>query len=162
LDFLRRYGDRELLYFRREEPHARTRHELVVLLDQGVRTWGDVRLVLAAAVLALGRQAVRGKLPFRVSVTSAAGELLDPAAVAVEPSGPWTGDVEPVGFPFRFGINWPDGIRLFDFDYNGQWLLTVGTNGLLHLWPTERQGRMEILPRALVGGRLLSRPDSLV
>ena len=28
-DFLRRYADHELLYFRREEPHTRTRHELV-------------------------------------------------------------------------------------------------------------------------------------
>ncbi len=46
LEFLRRFAERELLYFRREEPHSRTREELVVLLDQGVRTWGIVRLVL--------------------------------------------------------------------------------------------------------------------
>jgi hypothetical protein len=77
-DFLRRYADRELLYFRREEPHARTEHELVVLLDQGVRTWGDVRLVLGAAVLALGRQAARQRLPFYVATTSGGGEIVDP------------------------------------------------------------------------------------
>ena len=49
LEFLRRFSENELLYFRREEPPAQNRQELVVLLDQGVRTWGDVRLVLAAA-----------------------------------------------------------------------------------------------------------------
>jgi hypothetical protein len=77
-DFLRRYADHELLYFRREEPHARTEHELVVLLDQGVRTWGDVRLVLSAAVLALGRQAERSRLPFFLAATSRSGEVFDP------------------------------------------------------------------------------------
>jgi hypothetical protein len=86
-DFLRRYADRELLYFRREEPHARTEHELVVLLDQGVRTWGDVRLVLGAAVLALGRQADRKRLPFLLAATSGGGELLDPVAADDEVIG---------------------------------------------------------------------------
>jgi hypothetical protein len=82
-DFLRRFADRELLYFRREDPHARTKHQLIVLLDQGVRTWGPIRLVLGAAVLALGRQAVQGRLPFLVTATSseAAGEILDPLDV---------------------------------------------------------------------------------
>src|SRR5205085_2464461 len=80
-DFLRRYADQELLYFRREDPHDRTRHELVVVLDQGVRTWGDVRLVLSAAVLALGRQALQRRLPFRLAATSNLGNLVDPAEV---------------------------------------------------------------------------------
>src|SRR5262249_56649619 len=62
-DFFRRFAERELLYFRREEPHAPVRQQLVVLLDQGVRTWGGVRLVLAAAVMALGRQAGRPGAP---------------------------------------------------------------------------------------------------
>jgi hypothetical protein len=268
LDFLRRYGDRELLYFRREEPHARTRHELVVLLDQGVRTWGDVRLVLAAAVLALGRQAVRGKLPFRVAATSAVGEPLDPveagdarlgelleasdlsanpglalesvlerpaeasrdvvllthprnlaeedvraaalrataqtrvlalaldghgraalselrhgvpvslrqfrvdftgsAALAQTPArgaehpGCWTGDVEPVGFPFRFGTSAPQGIHLFDFDQQGQWLLTLDGTDLMHVWPTSESRMMEMLPRPFVGNRLLPAVQTLM
>ena len=88
-DFLRRYVDRELLYFRREEPHTRPRHELIVLLDQGVRTWGDVRLVLGAAVLALGRQAERGRLPFRIATTSTEGKTLDPLAADPEALGGW-------------------------------------------------------------------------
>jgi len=77
-DFLRRYADNELLYFRREDPHDRSRHELVVLLDQGVRTWGDVRMVLGAAVLALGRQAIQRKVPFLLATTSNRGTLVDP------------------------------------------------------------------------------------
>src|SRR5439155_247562 len=32
LEFIRRYAENELLYFRREEPHARTQEELIVLL----------------------------------------------------------------------------------------------------------------------------------
>ena len=47
-EFLRRFAERELLYFHREEPHTPTAKELVLLIDQGVRTWGDVRVVLAA------------------------------------------------------------------------------------------------------------------
>jgi hypothetical protein len=39
LEFVRRHAENELLYFRREEPRQDVREELVVLLDQGVRTW---------------------------------------------------------------------------------------------------------------------------
>jgi hypothetical protein len=78
MEFLRRFAEREMLYFRREEPHAPASEDLVVLLDQGVRTWGDVRLVLSAAVLALGKMAVRKKVPFRFAVTSARGRVVDP------------------------------------------------------------------------------------
>ena len=78
MEFLRRFAEREMLYFRREEPHAPASEELVVLLDQGVRTWGDVRLVLSAAVLALGKMAVRKKLSFRFAATSARGRVIDP------------------------------------------------------------------------------------
>jgi hypothetical protein len=78
LEFVRRHCEHELLYFRREEPHRRTREELVVLLDQGVRTWGPVRLVLAGAVFAFARLAERRGLPFWVAATSAAGTPRDP------------------------------------------------------------------------------------
>lgn len=80
LEFVRRHAENELLYFRREEPHQELREELIVLLDQGVRTWGTVRLVLAAAVLALGRLAARRKLSFRLAATSAGGKPIDPLA----------------------------------------------------------------------------------
>jgi hypothetical protein len=77
-DFFRRFAENELLYFRREDPPSRTRQELVVVFDQGVRTWGDVRLVLSAAVLALGKQAARRGVPFLVAGTANDGKLLDP------------------------------------------------------------------------------------
>lgn len=83
LEFVRRHAERELLYFRREDPHVHTREDLVVLLDQGVRTWGTVRLVLTAALFALGRLAEHRKLPFLISATSGDGELLDPLQAAV-------------------------------------------------------------------------------
>ena len=46
-EFIRRFAESELLYFHREEPREPISEELVLLLDQGVRTWGDVRLVLS-------------------------------------------------------------------------------------------------------------------
>src|SRR5262249_37921390 len=52
-EFVRRFAERELLYFKREEPHATEKPDRVIVLDQGVRTWGSVRLALAAAALVL-------------------------------------------------------------------------------------------------------------
>jgi hypothetical protein len=87
LEFVRRFASRELLYFRREEPHAQLREELVLLLDQGVRTWGDVRLVLSAAVFALGKRAVRSDVPLKLATTSNGGKLVDPLTTADEALG---------------------------------------------------------------------------
>src|SRR5262249_14909615 len=78
LEFVRRFAEKELLYCRREEPHTRVDEELVLLLDQGVRTWGEVRLVLGAAVVALGKRAERRGLPLFLAATSNQGRLLDP------------------------------------------------------------------------------------
>src|SRR5262249_55810374 len=75
LEFIRRYAENELLYFRREEPPTRIQEELIVLIDQGVRTWGEVRLILNAAVLALGKLAARKGIGFRVAATSSADTL---------------------------------------------------------------------------------------
>jgi hypothetical protein len=258
LEFLRRFAERELLFFRREEPPTQNRREMVVLIDQGVRTWGDVRLVLAAAALALGKQAARRSQPLRLAGTSNAGLPLDPLAVDDETLGelieasdislnpgaaletvlqnpsealrdvvllthprnvrepdvlaaarragardrlfavtidedgaaavseirrgtpvpvrqfrieferskppeplrfdpsevlaPWTGDVEPVPFPFRFGTSGK--IVHFDFDYEGRWLLTVSDGGMLHLWGLNGDQR-EVLPRPFRDGELL-------
>lgn len=86
-EFVRRFAQRELLYFHREEPRTPVSEALVVVLDQGVRTWGEVRLVLAAAVMALGRQAERRKLEFRIAATSTEGTLLDPLVADEEALG---------------------------------------------------------------------------
>jgi hypothetical protein len=84
LEFVRRYAEKELLYYRREEPHDRTRENVVVLLDQGVRTWGSVRLVLAAAVFALGRLAGARRLPFMVAATHSNGVVHDPLEMTTD------------------------------------------------------------------------------
>jgi hypothetical protein len=78
-EFLRRFAENELLYYHREEPHAPESEELVVLVDQGVRTWGGVRPVLAAAAVALGRLADRRGVAMRLGASSdPAHRLLDP------------------------------------------------------------------------------------
>jgi hypothetical protein len=80
-EFLRRFAERELLYFHREEPRQPTTEEIVLVLDQGVRTWGDVRLVLTGAVIALARQADRRKIAIKLAATSNEGEAVDPAGL---------------------------------------------------------------------------------
>lgn len=254
VEFVRRYAENELLYFRREEPHAQVREELVAVLDQGVRTWGDVRLVLSAAVLALGKLADRKGLPFRVAATSSAdfvdpiqaddkalGEMLEASDLSPDPglalervleepaelardvvllthprslrepdvaaaarrvregtrlfalavdehgdvllaemkhgtpvkvcqfhvdfrppeeqpkpaerkaAGRWKGDVEPVGFPFRFGVARRRGGFFFAFDQSGEWVLTASPGGLLHAARTDGS-HWEMLPRSTLQG----------
>jgi hypothetical protein len=84
LEFLRRFAQRELLYYQREDPADPVREELLVLLDQGVRTWGAVRLMLSAALLALGRMAGRRRLALRCAATSDGGAPRDPLAAGAD------------------------------------------------------------------------------
>ena len=78
-EFLRRFAERELLYFHRETPRRPAVEEIVLLLDQGVRTWGDVRLVLAGAAMALARQAEARRKSIKLATTGLDGEPVDPA-----------------------------------------------------------------------------------
>lgn len=80
-EFLRRFAERELLYFRREEPQRRIEADLTVVLDQGVRTWGGVRLALAAAAAALAKGADRRGVGLRLACTSRAGTAEDAATL---------------------------------------------------------------------------------
>jgi hypothetical protein len=80
-EFLRRFAEHELLYYQRERPNRPVAQELVLLLDQGVRTWGDVRLLLAAATMAMARQAGRRKLAVRLATTGG-GDLVDVAELS--------------------------------------------------------------------------------
>src|SRR5262249_8961718 len=80
LEFVRRFAEHELLFFRREEPNEPAREELVILLDQGVRTWGGVRLALAGAVLAFAKLATRRKIALRFATTGNGGASVDPIA----------------------------------------------------------------------------------
>ncbi|MBP3954684.1 hypothetical protein J8F10_05225 [Gemmata sp. G18] len=79
-EFVRRFAASELLYFKREEPHEAVRPERIIVLDQGVRTWGSVRLALAAAAFALLRVDAKRSGPARLFTTSSADaiELLHP------------------------------------------------------------------------------------
>ncbi len=86
-EFLRRFAERELLYFHREEPRTPTSRELMIVLDQGVRTWGDVRLVLASAALALAKQADRKGQEVRFAATSHCGLPLDPVVAGEDALG---------------------------------------------------------------------------
>jgi hypothetical protein len=256
LEFLRRHAEHELLYYRREEPHTPTRDTLVVLLDQGVRTWGRVRLALAACALALGEMARTRRLALAFATTGNGGQSIDPLsippaelaellagsdltphpglaleqvleeldrgdvvlltqprnldepdvqtaarrvkpdtrlfAVAVESSGEavfselrhglpvplgrfrldlevpttparvaapgpaaeWQGELEPVGFPFRFGPGSSHDPLLVAIDLDSEYLLVALGHSLLLLM--RRDGStFEILPRVLIEGRLL-------
>jgi hypothetical protein len=247
LEFLRRFCENEMFYFRREEPPAHCRQEVFIILDQGVRTWGDVRLVLTAAALALAQHAGckalvhylaltsrsgllanafaeptpdlgaaleasdfsphpglalesvlegPGAVPrdifllthpyclFEEGVQSAARRLLPrdrlfaltvsaqgdaelaqlrhgspvrlksfhvdfvrattPAAKPLAPTQTWSGAIEPIGWPFRFGVD--SRICRFDFSFHGKLLFAVTENTMIFAWNLA-DGDMEILPR---------------
>jgi hypothetical protein len=56
-DFIRRFAEQELLYFRREDPVSLPEADVLIVLDQGIRTWGAARLRLTAAALAVAANA---------------------------------------------------------------------------------------------------------
>jgi hypothetical protein len=265
IEFLRRFAENELLYFHREEPHAPLTEELVLVLDQGVRTWGRVRHALNASALAFGKLAARRKISLLFATTGSPGRMFDPLrideeslgrlweasdltpnpALALEEvledqavrrrdvvvlshprsvqeadfavatrrgaagtrvfsvsidepgqvqfrewrsgvsikvgefrvdfsppsgqvrrpatsSGPdprgWRGDVEPVPFPFRFGVTHKIERPLFDFDHVAEWLLLCTQRGILHAWKLDGAAA-EVLPRAMVDGEVLEQVD---
>ncbi len=284
LEFLRRFAENELLYYRREQPRNQLREDMVVLIDQGVRTWGDVRLLLSAAALAFGEKAARKGIEFSLAGTSNGGALVNPASADVEtvaalveasdlsenpadalecvleakgsgtisPKGgeiepdpardivilthprslkgdvelasrrappdtrvfavtvdgegnvevnelrhgapvrlsafkvdlakgaasrarlqapiegdyvPWTGSIEPLGFPFRFAA--PHGPEQNEygfslaFDADGEWLFTASRGGLIHDYKLDGT-QAEILPRGVWRHAPLDRIESLV
>ncbi|QEL19627.1 hypothetical protein [Limnoglobus roseus] len=82
-EFVRRFAERELLYFRPEEPHVPRPPDRVLVLDQGVRTWGAVRLALAGCTLVLLAKPSRaaGRVHF---VHTAAQDAVDLTAATPE------------------------------------------------------------------------------
>jgi hypothetical protein len=267
IEFVRRFAENELLFFRREEPASKVREELVVLLDQGVRTWGTVRLVLTAAVVALIRRAERGHIPFQFACTSHTDGIVDPTGIdeslfaslleasdlsphpglalervldlptdvardivllshprslreedivavsrrvqpptrlftltvnvrgdasldqmsrgtpikvrtfhvdmnqAVEipatttqalPPTNWTGDIEPIGFPFHIGICLNTARFLFDLSLSGEWLLVASSgDGLLCAY-TVANGHCEMLPRTCINGKVVTEFEKVI
>jgi hypothetical protein len=87
IEFLRRFAERELLYYHREEPKSPTPRDLVLVIDQGVRTWGDVRLIIIAAAIALAKRDVERRKNLLVAATSSGGLIVDPAEVDDEELG---------------------------------------------------------------------------
>lgn len=76
-DFIRRFAEQELLYFRREDPVVMPEADLLILLDQGIRTWGNSRLRLTAAALALISQAQAHERQVFLTTSNAFNHLLD-------------------------------------------------------------------------------------
>jgi hypothetical protein len=77
-EFVRRFAENELLFFRREDPHERRLDHLALVVDQGVLTWGPVRLALGAAVLAFGELAAKRERGFSVRCSSSPSERFTP------------------------------------------------------------------------------------
>ncbi len=69
-EFLRRYIEGELLYFQKEKPHEKAKPERWLVLDQGIRTWGSVRLALCGAALSLLARTLSKGFPCRLQATS--------------------------------------------------------------------------------------------
>ncbi|MFO0956136.1 MAG: hypothetical protein U0800_01575 [Isosphaeraceae bacterium] len=86
-ELLRRFAEKELLYFRREEPRTPVAEEMLIVVDQGVRTWGIVRSVLGAAALAMGRLADSRGIRFRAITTGEPEEIVDPLELGTQAFG---------------------------------------------------------------------------
>ncbi len=270
-EFIRRFANRELLYFRREEPHRPTAPERCLVLDQGMRTWGLVRLGLTAGVVALlGKDPHKYGSP-KLCLTSHA-ELLDPAEmptdaladrleasdlsaspsdalalVFAEPStvndpprdvllfthprnlkegdvrasvrlrrpndrlftltvdddghaelgewtsgghvpirsfrvdltaaeaakvtrptktkpivavGEWTGDIEPVPFPFRAGL--VTDVERIGFDAAGEWVVVIGRDGAIQAQKPFTGESVEVLPRPYRDGVLFKDVEEIL
>lgn len=69
-EFVRRFAGKELLFFKREEPHRSQRPDRIIVLDLGVRIWGSVRLALAAATFSLLKQDARNFAAARLHTTA--------------------------------------------------------------------------------------------
>jgi len=267
-EFVRRFAERELLYFQREEPQAAEKPDRVVVLDQGVRTWGAVRLALAAAAVVLLRKDAKrlgrvllaatstddtidlatadpeavadvleasdltpsprdcwtaavgapgdgprdvillthprtardrellavprrpgdrvfaltvgddggaelaewgaaGPVPvraFRVDLATAEAAKVDAPRTPAAPlparlDSAWTGDVEPVAFPFRPGLV-AEPVSL-SFDADAEWLATAGPQGVLQGLALDG-APPEVLPRAFHGGAVLKTVDAVL
>ena len=271
-EFIRRYAERELLYFKREEPHDVEKPERIIVLDQGVRTWGSVRLALAGAAYVLLKKDAKRFAGVRLATTgavdpidvteekieaiadilessdltahpeavldrilqdetaTAAGrdivllthprnlrepdvletaraaqpgdrlfalavddrgraelsewtprglvavrsfrvdlEAAEAAKVEGEPAAArkpiahsnalWTGDIEPVPFPFRPGIV-VEPVQ-FGFEANGEWLVMAGRDGLLQALAFDGSAP-EVLPRPFRNGTVLKQVDAIL
>ena len=75
------------------------------------------------------------------------------------PYVPWSGDVEPIPFPFRFGLTNRVADLAFD-DQNGT-LLAATVSGFLHVWSLT-DGSVEVLPRGCRDGQVMRNVQAVI
>src|SRR5262249_18466486 len=73
----------------------------------------------------------------------------------------WRGDVEPIGYPFRFGMPGKVLNGLFDFDGAGEWLFTACQRGMLYACRTDGSAK-KLLPRGVFQNSVLTNPDAVL
>src|SRR5262249_40377627 len=95
----------------------------------------------------------------RVGMTAPVAQP-DPRQVA-DVLPPWTGDVEPIPYPFQIGLVERLDLHRFDLDHDGQWLVALTAGGFLHLWKTDGS-QSEILPRGRSDGCFLERVEYVI
>ena len=73
----------------------------------------------------------------------------------------WKGDVEAIGYPFRFGVEaeTPRSPLQFAFDYAGERLLIAAANGMLFATDCAT-GDTEVVPRGVYKGRVLRQVEA--
>jgi hypothetical protein len=99
---------------------------------------------------------------FRVDLAAAEAARADAEPLAALPAAsttPWAGDVEPVSFPFRPGLTAE--ATAFGFDADGEWLVVVGRDGILHGLAFDGSPP-EVLPRAFRDGVVLKEVDAVL
>ena len=113
----------------------------------------------------LGEWAAAGPLPvrsFRVDLTAAeavpAAEAPRPRPTSAHPSA-WTGDVEPVPFPFRAGLVAEP--MMLGFSADGDTCVAVSRNGIPHAIRTDGVP-VEVLPRAFRSGVALKQVEAVL
>src|SRR5262249_178419 len=80
---------------------------------------------------------------------------LEQSTNTAAPRTSWTGNVEPIPFPFRLGISGRLSSDLLDFDAAGSWLLAATQYGVLQGIKTDGS-TVEMLPRGMLDGQLLA------
>ena len=75
-----------------------------------------------------------------------------PNTAAAGPYVPWSGDVETIPYPFRFGLT--NRVADLAFDNRGEVLLAATVGGFLHAWRLQ-DGSVEVLPRGCKDGHVM-------
>jgi hypothetical protein len=80
-EFVRRFAENELLYYQHERAYRPQCQRLILLIDQGIRTWGRARIALAAAVQTFAKWCHRHRLELWIGTTELPDRLVDPQLI---------------------------------------------------------------------------------